>query len=66
MLLTRILVAALVEVAAEATTALVMLPLKEPACARVLKVITFIDATVGDVVLAVEEPEANQLLLLAR
>jgi hypothetical protein len=63
-LLTRVVVAAVEEVAAEATAVLVVVPLVEPACARVCKVIALIDELVGEAVLAVVEPEANALLLL--
>ena len=64
-LLTRVLVAAAKEVAAEATAVLVVVPLVEPATARICEVIALIDDLVGKAVLAVVEPEANTLLLLA-
>ncbi len=64
-LLSRIDIVATEEVAAEATAFLFVVPLVEPASARVLEVIALIDELVGEVVLAVVEPEANTLLLLA-
>jgi hypothetical protein len=63
--LSRVLVAATKVVAAEATAVLIVLPLEEPACARICEVIALIDELVGEAVLAVVEPEANALLLLA-
>ncbi len=60
-----ILVVATEEVAAEATAFLFVVPLVEPASARVLEVIALIDQLVGEAVLAVVEPKANALLLLA-
>ena len=64
-LLSRVGVVATKEVAAVSTAGIIVVPLVEPASARVLEVIALIDDLVGEAVLAVEEPEANELLLLA-
>jgi hypothetical protein len=63
-LLRRIDIVASIEVTAEATAGIVVIPLVEPATARVFEVIALIDQLVGEAVLAVVEPEANALLLL--
>jgi len=64
-LLSRIGIVATIEVAAEATAGIIVVPLVEPATARVFEVIALIDDLVGEAVLAIVEPEANALLLLA-
>ncbi len=64
--LKRVVIVALEEVATEATAVILVFPLVEPASARILQVIALIYTCICNVILAIVEPEANKLLLLAR